>query len=69
MAETENNLKKELVTQFHETAAKGDAAKLSTMLTYSTSLVDEVDERGWSALMHASRNGHLEVAHLLLDKG
>ncbi|XP_051875622.1 peroxisomal NADH pyrophosphatase NUDT12 [Pristis pectinata] len=69
MAEAGNNLEKEIVTQFHETAAKGDAGKLSTMLTYSTSLVDEVDEKGWTALMYASRNGHFEVAHLLLEKG
>ncbi|XP_067885886.1 peroxisomal NADH pyrophosphatase NUDT12 isoform X3 [Heterodontus francisci] len=69
MAEAENNPKKEMVTQFHENAAKGDAAKLSTMLNYSLSLVDEVDEKGWTALMYASRNGHFEVAQLLLEKG
>ncbi|XP_072137454.1 NAD-capped RNA hydrolase NUDT12 isoform X5 [Mobula birostris] len=69
MANSGNTLKKEMVARFHETAAKGDAAKLSTMLTYSTSLVDEVDEKGWTALMYASRNGHFEVARLLLEKG
>ncbi|XP_067839019.1 peroxisomal NADH pyrophosphatase NUDT12 [Heptranchias perlo] len=69
MAEAENNPKKEMVTQLHETAAKGDAAKLSTMLNYSVSLIDEMGEKGWTALMYASRNGHFEVAQLLLEKG
>ncbi|XP_038661083.1 peroxisomal NADH pyrophosphatase NUDT12 isoform X4 [Scyliorhinus canicula] len=69
MAEAENNPEKEMVKQFHENAAKGDAAKLSTLLNYSTFLVDEVDEKGWTALMYASRNGHSQVAQLLLEKG
>uniref|UniRef100_UPI00398E5FA3 NAD-capped RNA hydrolase NUDT12 n=1 Tax=Pristiophorus japonicus TaxID=55135 RepID=UPI00398E5FA3 len=69
MAEAENNPKKEMVTQFHDNAAKGDAAKLSAMLNYSISLIDKVDEKGWTALMYASRNGHFEVVQLLLEKG
>ncbi|XP_078071537.1 NAD-capped RNA hydrolase NUDT12 [Mustelus asterias] len=69
MAEAENNPAKEMVKKFHENAAKGDAAKMSTMLNYSSFLVDEVDEKGWTALMYASRNGHFEVSQLLLEKG
>ncbi|XP_059825463.1 peroxisomal NADH pyrophosphatase NUDT12 isoform X2 [Hypanus sabinus] len=69
MASSGNTVKKEMVARFHEIAAKGDAAKLATLLTCSVSLVDEVDEKGWTALMYASRNGHTEVAHLLLEKG
>ncbi|XP_078422078.1 NAD-capped RNA hydrolase NUDT12 [Cetorhinus maximus] len=69
MAETENNPEKEIIAQFHENAAKGDAAKLSTMLNYSISLVDEMDGKGWTALMYASRNGHFEVTQLVLEKG
>ncbi|XP_069748556.1 NAD-capped RNA hydrolase NUDT12 isoform X2 [Narcine bancroftii] len=69
MAEAENNLKEGVITQLHKAAAEGDAAKLSALLTYSTSLVDEVDGKGWTPLMYASRNGHLEVVHLLLEKG
>ncbi|XP_060693088.1 peroxisomal NADH pyrophosphatase NUDT12 isoform X1 [Hemiscyllium ocellatum] len=69
MAEVENNPEKEMITQFHKNAATGNAAKLSTMLNYSTSLINKVDEKGWTALMYASRNGHFEVTQLLLEKG
>ncbi|XP_048448440.1 NAD-capped RNA hydrolase NUDT12 [Rhincodon typus] len=69
MANAESSPEKEMVTQFHKNAATGDTEKLSTMLNYSLSLINKVDEKGWTALMYASRNGHSEVIQLLLEKG
>uniref|UniRef100_A0A4W3JYE9 NAD-capped RNA hydrolase NUDT12 n=1 Tax=Callorhinchus milii TaxID=7868 RepID=A0A4W3JYE9_CALMI len=69
MAEAENNPMKGMISLFHEIAAKGDVAKLSAMMNHSESLIDEIGEKGWSALMYACRNGHFEVVQLLLEKG
>ncbi|XP_048381177.1 peroxisomal NADH pyrophosphatase NUDT12 [Stegostoma tigrinum] len=69
MANAENSPEKEMVIQFLQNAATGDTEKLSTVLNYSLSLINKVDEKGWTALMYASRNGHFEVIQLLLEKG
>lgn len=59
----------EIISQFHCSAAEGDVARLTVMLSYSPSLLNETSENGWTALMYAARNGHADVVQLLLEKG
>ncbi|KAM9253475.1 NAD-capped RNA hydrolase NUDT12 isoform 2-T3 [Dugong dugon] len=69
MSSVKANLKKEIISQFHCSAAEGDIAKLTAILSHSPSLLNETSENGWTALMYAARNGYPEVVQLLLEKG
>lgn len=61
--------KQEIISQFHYSAAEGDIARLTVILSHSPSLLNETSENGWTALMYAARNGHPDVVQFLLDKG
>lgn len=63
------SLKQEIISQFHCSAAEGDIARLTGILSHSPSLLNETSEKGWTALMYAARNGHIDVVQLLLEKG
>ncbi|MGH0190447.1 UNVERIFIED_CONTAM: hypothetical protein FKN15_047184 [Acipenser sinensis] len=58
-----------MVAQFLDSAAKGDVARVSSMTSHSDILINESDERGWTALMLGARNGHFDVVKNLLEKG
>ncbi|XP_030633707.1 NAD-capped RNA hydrolase NUDT12 [Chanos chanos] len=61
--------KDEMVEKFLDYAAKGDLEKISAMISHSTTLINERGEQGWTALMFAARNGHYEVAKILISNG
>ncbi|NXH67986.1 NUD12 pyrophosphatase, partial [Hydrobates tethys] len=65
----EKNLRQDMISQLHNSAAVGDAAKLKALLSRSPSLINAAADNGWTALMHGARNGHLEVVQILLEKG
>ncbi|XP_035876524.1 peroxisomal NADH pyrophosphatase NUDT12 isoform X2 [Phyllostomus discolor] len=69
MSSIKRSPKQEIISQFHCSAAEGDIAKLTVILSHSPSLLNETSENGWTALMYAARNGHLDVVQLLLEKG
>ncbi|KAK1174514.1 peroxisomal NADH pyrophosphatase NUDT12 isoform X1 [Acipenser oxyrinchus oxyrinchus] len=69
MAFVQKNPKEEMVAQFLDSAAKGDVARVSSMTSHSDILINESDERGWTALMLGARNGHFDVVKNLLEKG
>ena len=49
-----------------EACKENDYDKVKLLLKKGAE-VDLQDVQGWSALMHASRNGHSQVANLLLE--
>ncbi len=49
-------------------AARGDACEVKQLLAAGTP-IDEVDERGRSALLEAVEGGHTEAATVLMDRG
>lgn len=59
----------EIISQFHHSAAEGDIARLTLILSHSPSLLNETSENGWTALMYAARNGHPDAVQFLLEKG
>lgn len=61
--------KDEMVEQFLDCASRGDLAKVSTMITHYTQLLNESGRQGWTALMLAARNGHFDVVKALLLNG
>lgn len=69
MSFVKGTTKKEMISQFHCSAAEGNMAKLAGMLSHSPSLLNETSENGWTALMYAARNGHPDVVQFLLDQG
>lgn len=69
MSSIKRNPKQEIVSQFHSSAAEGDIARLTVILSHSPSLLNETSENGWTALMYAARNGHPDVVQFLLEKG
>ncbi|XP_057240703.1 NAD-capped RNA hydrolase NUDT12 isoform X1 [Malurus melanocephalus] len=69
MTDFVKNLHEDMVSQLHEYAAAGDAAKLKALLRRSPSLVNAAAGNGWTALMYGARNGHLEVVQVLLQEG
>ncbi|XP_030025726.2 LOW QUALITY PROTEIN: protein phosphatase 1 regulatory subunit 12B [Manduca sexta] len=52
-----------------EAAARGDAARLASLLHADCSEIDVVDENGCTALQRAAADGHVEVVQLLLQHG
>ncbi|NXY83050.1 NUD12 pyrophosphatase, partial [Alcedo cyanopectus] len=69
MTDFERNLHQDMISQLHNFASLGDAAKLKALLSHSPSLINAAADNGWTALMYGARNGHLEVVQILLDKG
>ncbi|KAF4015389.1 hypothetical protein G4228_006589 [Cervus hanglu yarkandensis] len=69
MSSVKRSLNQEIISQFHYSAAEGDIAKLTAILSHSPSLLNETSENGWTALMYAARNGHPDVVQFLLEKG
>ncbi|KAJ8371599.1 hypothetical protein AAFF_G00306850 [Aldrovandia affinis] len=69
MASVQMSPKDEMVERFLDAAARGDVAKVSTMIVHSSSLINESGDNGWTALMLGARNGHFEVVKTLLSKG
>lgn len=69
MTDFEKNLHQDMVSQLHDFAAAGDAARLKVLLRRSPSLVNAAAGNGWTALMYGARNGHFEVVQVLLQEG
>ncbi|NXJ97585.1 NUD12 pyrophosphatase, partial [Corythaixoides concolor] len=69
MTDFGNNLHQDMVSQLHNFAAVGDAAKLKALLSHSPSLTNAAADNGWTALMYGARNGHFEVVQILLEEG
>ncbi|NXL53635.1 NUD12 pyrophosphatase, partial [Podilymbus podiceps] len=69
MTDFKKNLHQDLISQLHNFAAVGDAAKLKALLSHSPSLINAAAENGWTALMYGARNGHHEVVQILLEEG
>ncbi|XP_021554752.1 NAD-capped RNA hydrolase NUDT12 isoform X2 [Neomonachus schauinslandi] len=69
MSSIKRSPKQEIISQLHLSAAEGDIARLTVILSHSPSLLNETSENGWTALMYAARNGHPDVVQLLLEKG
>lgn len=69
MTSLQMTAKEELVERFLDAAAKGDLAQVSTLLSHTSSLVNEMGYSGWTALMLAARNGHYDVVEALLSQG
>ncbi|KAM8962258.1 NAD-capped RNA hydrolase NUDT12 [Pelodytes ibericus] len=63
------NPRKEMVSQLHNFCALGDTTKLNSLLSHSSSIINETAENGWSALMYGARNGHFDVVKILLETG
>ncbi|ELT96544.1 hypothetical protein CAPTEDRAFT_220786 [Capitella teleta] len=56
------------VEKFHEAAAGGDTDLLDSAVKVLPNL-NVKNDKGWTALMFAARNGHANVVKLLLDRG
>ncbi|OWK51703.1 Peroxisomal NADH pyrophosphatase NUDT12 [Lonchura striata] len=69
MSDSEKNLHQDMVSELHGSAAAGDTARLKALLGLAPSLLDAAAQNGWTALMYAARNGHLDVVQLLLQEG
>ena len=52
--------------EIHTAAMRGDVEKVKVLLAADPALVSATDNSGWTALHFAARNGHLDVAKLLL---
>uniref|UniRef100_A0A665U5X6 NAD-capped RNA hydrolase NUDT12 n=2 Tax=Echeneis naucrates TaxID=173247 RepID=A0A665U5X6_ECHNA len=55
--------------KFLDCAARGDLVQVSTLLSQLPSLINQTGHGGWTALMLAARNGHYDVAKVLLAGG
>nr|XP_021143752.1 peroxisomal NADH pyrophosphatase NUDT12 isoform X2 [Columba livia] len=69
MTDFEKNLHQDMITQLHNCAAVGNAARLKALLSHSPSLINAAADNGWTALMYGARNGHLDVVQILLEEG
>ncbi|XP_074789345.1 NAD-capped RNA hydrolase NUDT12 [Athene noctua] len=68
MTDSGKNLHQDIISQLHDFAAVGDAAKLKALLSRYPSLINAASDNGWTALMYGARNGHLEVVQILLEE-
>lgn len=69
MTDFEKTLCRDMISQLHNFAAVGDAAKLKALLSHSPSLINAAADNGWTALMYGARNGHFDVVQILLEEG
>lgn len=69
MTSLQMTAKEELVERFLDAAAKGDLAQVSTLLSQTSSVINQTGYSGWTALMFAARNGHYHVVEVLLSQG
>jgi hypothetical protein len=53
----------------HQAAQAGDVGRVAALLDATPTLVAEKDQNGRTPLHRAARNGHVEVARLLVEKG
>jgi len=58
-----------LLKPLHVAAAGGDFSGVKAILERNPKSLDARDERGWSSLHLAVKNGHLEIVKLLIDRG
>lgn len=59
----------ELLERFLDASSRGDVETVSVLMSQSRELLNRRGEQGWTALMLAARNGHYEVAKVLLSNG
>ncbi|XDV49698.1 hypothetical protein PO909_018900 [Leuciscus waleckii] len=59
----------ELLARFLDASSRGDVETVSVLMSRSTELLNQRGEQGWTALMLAARNGHFDVAKVLLSHG
>ena len=58
------------VSEFYYACRNGDVTKVKTLLpTLSTTEIDRMEPNGSTALHAAAYSGHIDIVHLLLDKG
>ncbi|XP_067268933.1 peroxisomal NADH pyrophosphatase NUDT12 [Pseudorasbora parva] len=57
----------EMLRRFLDAASRGDVETVSVLMSQSGALMNQRGEQGWTALMLAARNGHIDVAKLLLS--
>ncbi|KAG9355021.1 hypothetical protein JZ751_001734 [Albula glossodonta] len=69
MASVQMSPKDEMLARFLDAASTGNVAKVSAMITHSSSLINESGGNGWTALMLGARNGHFKVVQTLLTNG
>lgn len=69
MAAFTSNPKADMAQRFFNFAAQGDVAQVTSLISNSSFLINQRGENGWTALMLAARNGHFEVAKVLIAKG
>ncbi|KAL8615929.1 hypothetical protein ACOMHN_034605 [Nucella lapillus] len=63
-----DNPTEQLTNRFFDSAASGKVEEVKSLLGGAVAK-DARNERGWTALMFAARNGHLPVIQALLEKG
>jgi ankyrin repeat protein len=56
------------INQFIYAAARGDYDLVSSLLSQVIN-INEKDSNGYTALIHASANGHERVVSLLIERG
>ncbi|XP_067250327.1 peroxisomal NADH pyrophosphatase NUDT12 isoform X2 [Chanodichthys erythropterus] len=59
----------ELLERFLDASSRGDVETVSVLTSQSRELLNRRGDQGWTALMLAARNGHYEVAKVLLSNG
>ncbi|KAJ0019074.1 hypothetical protein NQD34_006643 [Periophthalmus magnuspinnatus] len=69
MMSEEWSAQEELVHRFLDAASRGDVALVSSLLSNSPSLLNQTGPNGWTALMHAARNGDHNLVRALLHRG
>ncbi|XP_076859633.1 NAD-capped RNA hydrolase NUDT12 [Brachyhypopomus gauderio] len=69
MTSVQMSATEEMVERFLDYASRGDMVRVSEMISYSSQLLNERGEQGWTALMLAARNGHFGLVKDLLSKG
>ncbi|XP_050973276.1 peroxisomal NADH pyrophosphatase NUDT12 [Labeo rohita] len=69
MSSIQMSVSGDLLRRFLDAASTGDVQTVSLMISQSRELLNRREEQGWSALMLAARNGHYDVAKVLLSSG
>ncbi|KAK7496825.1 hypothetical protein BaRGS_00011805 [Batillaria attramentaria] len=67
-AEKANNMTQQLTDRFFDSAATGNVQEIKSLMGGAVE-VNSKNERGWTALMFAARNGQLPVMEVLIEKG